>query len=85
MLMMLAPLALFGKTLQLLMLMMLVPRGVFRQKVGAADAHDAGSPRRELLMLMLLAPHGVFRQKVGAADAHDAGFPRRFSAKGWSC
>ena len=44
MLMMLAPLALFGKRLELLMLMMLAPRGIFRQKVGAADAHDAGSP-----------------------------------------
>ena len=30
------------------MLMMLAPRGVFWQKVGAADAHDAGSPRRFL-------------------------------------
>ena len=54
------------------MLMMLAPRGVFWQKVGAADAHDAGSPC-------------TLRQKVGAADAYDAGSPRHFSAKGWSC
>ena len=43
------------------MLMMLAPRGVFWQKVGAADAHDAGSPAQltpklSQLMLMMLAP-----------------------------
>ena len=43
--------------------------------MGAADAHDAGSPggsRPKQGQLMLIAPGG-FKATVGAADAHDVG------------
>ena len=43
------------------MLMMLAVWGLFAQKVGPADAHDAG------------CVGGLFLRKVGPADAHDAG------------
>ena len=52
------------------MLMMHARQGV-KAKVGAADAHDAGSP-------------GGSKPKVGAADAHDVVMRARQGVQGQS-